>query len=114
MAPDQVAVPAPASIPAGLAALAAETPPFANPFVLPVVLTGFQIYHRPVAIGPGSPLMQSVEVTGDLWLHYRDGVFEAHYAALSWPVTARHAGLEDRGVEAGLRAVAFQPSNCLE
>jgi signal transduction histidine kinase/ligand-binding sensor domain-containing protein/CheY-like chemotaxis protein len=53
-----------------------------NPFVPPVVLTGFQLYHRPVEIGPDSPLQQPVEVTDEIELGYRDGAFELHYAAL--------------------------------
>jgi len=53
-----------------------------NPFVPPVVLTDFEIYHRPVTVGPDSPLRQPIEVTREIELAYTDGFFELTYAAL--------------------------------
>ncbi len=53
-----------------------------NPFVPPVVITGFEIYHRPVAVGPDSPLRQPIEASQEIELSYTDGFFELTYAAL--------------------------------
>lgn len=53
-----------------------------NPFIPPVVLTGFRLFNQPVAVGPNSPLRQPVEATEALRLAYTDDFFEFTYAAL--------------------------------
>jgi signal transduction histidine kinase/CheY-like chemotaxis protein len=53
-----------------------------NPFLPPVVITGFDIYGQPVAAGPDGPLTQPIETTQAIQLPYTDDFFEFAYAAL--------------------------------
>lgn len=53
-----------------------------NPFVPPVVLTGFAIYGQPVPVGPDSPLPQPVEWTTAVALKPADDFFDFTYSAL--------------------------------
>ncbi len=55
-----------------------------NPYIPPVVLTGFKLYNRTVPVEPDSLLTQPVEATQELVLSYRDDFFEFSYAALQF------------------------------
>ena len=53
-----------------------------NPFIPPVVITGFEVFHKPLQPGPGAPLQQPVEASQEIRLAYTDDFFEIQYAAL--------------------------------
>ena len=55
-----------------------------NPYVPPVVLTGFKIFNKPVPIGPDSVLKKAIPYADSLTLSYRDNVFSFEFAALSY------------------------------
>ncbi|MBN1993103.1 MAG: GAF domain-containing protein [Anaerolineae bacterium] len=56
-----------------------------NPYVPPVVLTGFQIFNHPVPIGEeDSPLQQVVNETDEITLSYQQSVFSFEFAALNY------------------------------
>lgn len=55
-----------------------------NRFVPPVVITGFQIRHAPVAVGPDSPLAQPIEASRQITLAYSQGFFSFSYSALHY------------------------------
>lgn len=55
-----------------------------NPYIPPVVLTDFQLFQKPVAIGENSVLQQTIENTRDLTLSYRDFIFSFEFAALNY------------------------------
>lgn len=55
-----------------------------NPYVPPVVLTGFEINNKPVPIGAGSVLQYSITTTKILTLSYRDRVLTFEFAALNF------------------------------
>ena len=55
-----------------------------NPYIPPVVLTDFQLFGKPVAIGRNSPLNQSITVTNSLTLSATQNVFSLEFSALSY------------------------------
>jgi signal transduction histidine kinase len=55
-----------------------------NPYVPPVVLTDFQLFNKPVAIGKDSPLKQAINVADQITLRYDQNVFRLRFAALSF------------------------------
>jgi signal transduction histidine kinase/ligand-binding sensor domain-containing protein/CheY-like chemotaxis protein len=78
-----------------------------NPFIPPIAITGFQIYGRPVPVGPESPLERPIEALSSIRLPYSDRYFQLSYAALhfSSPEEIRYAyileGLDEEWTEAG-------------
>jgi signal transduction histidine kinase/ligand-binding sensor domain-containing protein len=55
-----------------------------NPYVPPVVITGFKIFNKPVPIGSGSVLKKAIPYVDFLTLTYHDNVFSLEVAALSY------------------------------
>ena len=55
-----------------------------NVYVPPVVLTDFQLFNKPVAVGPESLLPQAISLLDALHLTYKDSVFSFAFAALSY------------------------------
>jgi signal transduction histidine kinase/ligand-binding sensor domain-containing protein len=55
-----------------------------NPFVPPVVITGFRVFNRPASIGATSVLKKAIPYVDSLTLSYRDSVFSFEFAALSY------------------------------
>ena len=55
-----------------------------NSYVPPVVLTGFQLFGKPAAIGGNSPLNQSITVTNSLILPATQSVLSLEFSALSY------------------------------
>ena len=78
-----------------------------NPFVPPIVITGFEIYGRAVPVGPGSPLERPIETLSSIELPYTDRYFQFSFAALhfSSPEEVRYAyileGLDREWTDAG-------------
>ncbi len=62
----------------------------ANPYVPPVVLTDFQLFNKPVPIGPESPLPKAISLLDKLNLTYKDSVFSFEFAALSYSTPERN------------------------
>jgi ligand-binding sensor domain-containing protein/signal transduction histidine kinase len=71
------------------------------PYVPPVVLTGFQLFNKPVPIGSHSPLKQAISFTKSLVLSHAQSIFSFEFSALSYydPQRSRYRyrleGLED-------------------
>jgi signal transduction histidine kinase/ligand-binding sensor domain-containing protein len=61
-----------------------------NPHVPPVILTGFQIFNKPVAIGGASPLKKPIGETDALTLSYQDYVFSFEFAALDYTIPGKN------------------------
>jgi two-component system sensor histidine kinase ChiS len=61
-----------------------------NPYLPPVILTGFQIFNRPVAIGDDSPLTRSIGEAKLVTLSYRDYVFSFEFAALDFTIPSKN------------------------
>ncbi|MFN2109349.1 MAG: two-component regulator propeller domain-containing protein [Anaerolineae bacterium] len=61
-----------------------------NPYVPPVVLTDFQLFNKPVAVGPESLLPQAISLLDLLHLSYKDSVFSFEFAALSYSTPERN------------------------
>jgi two-component system sensor histidine kinase ChiS len=61
-----------------------------NPYSPPVVLTDFQIFNKPVTIGDGSPLKQSIGETKTITLPYWDYVFSFEFAALDYTLPSKN------------------------
>ena len=60
-----------------------------NPRKPAVVLTGFQLFNHPVAIGgAGSPLRQHISVTPAITLDHSESVFTIEFAALDFTAPA--------------------------
>jgi PAS domain S-box-containing protein len=55
-----------------------------SPYVPPVVLTDFQLFGRPVTIGPDFPLEKSISYTRTLRLSHRENIFSLEFASLSF------------------------------
>lgn len=55
-----------------------------NPYIPPVVITGFQLANKPVAIGADSVLQHTIIETEALTLSYKDRVISFEFAALSY------------------------------
>ena len=76
-------------------------------YVPPVVLTAFDLFGIPVALGSGSPLTQAIGMTEALTLSHRQNSFSFEFSALSFPspTTNRYRyrldGLDTRWREAG-------------
>lgn len=67
---------------------------YKNKLVPPVVITGFQLFHKPVSIGAdGSPLKKSITATKTLTLSHEQSVFSFEFSALnySFPHMNRYA-----------------------
>jgi signal transduction histidine kinase/ligand-binding sensor domain-containing protein/CheY-like chemotaxis protein len=84
-----------------------------NRHVPPIVLTGFQLYNKPVAIGAeDSPLRQNITETKRLVLRHDQGVFTLEFAALDFsaPEKNRYAykleGLDAEWNDIGEKRVA--------
>lgn len=56
----------------------------------PVVLTGFQLFNRPVAVGGESPLQQPVNFATDIILNHDDSVFSFEFAALDFSAPSKN------------------------
>jgi len=63
-----------------------------SPYVPPVVLTDFQLFGRPVTIGPDFRLDKSIGYTGTLKLSHSENIFSLEFSALSFvnPETNRY------------------------
>jgi ligand-binding sensor domain-containing protein/signal transduction histidine kinase len=61
-----------------------------NPYVPPVVLTDFQLFNKPVAIGKDSPLKKAINVADEITLRYEQNVFHLRFAALSFAQPQKH------------------------
>ena len=66
-----------------------------NPYIPPVVLTDFELFHAPVAIGrssviPGFRLPRSISYLDTLHLSYRENVFSLKFAALDFRNPAKN------------------------
>jgi signal transduction histidine kinase/ligand-binding sensor domain-containing protein len=78
-----------------------------NPFVPRTVLTDFRLSGNPVAIGPDSPLKQSITYTDAITLSHRQNIFSIEFSALSYFNSAtnryryRLDGLDDQWHEVG-------------
>ena len=55
-----------------------------SPYTPPVVLTGLQLFNKPVPIGDHSPLKQAISFTRSLALSHRQNIFSFEFAALSY------------------------------
>jgi len=83
-----------------------------NPFIPPIVITAFEIYGRPVPVGPGSPLERPIEALSSIRLPYTDRYFQFSYAALhfSSPEEVHYAyfleGLDKEWTDAGNQHLA--------
>ena len=56
-----------------------------NPFIPPVVLTGFELFYRPVKVGqPDSILERSISHTKQIILNHRQSVFSIEFTALNY------------------------------
>ena len=55
-----------------------------NSYIAPVVLTDFQLFGKPAAVGGDSPLSQSITFTNYLTLSARQAVFSLEFSALSY------------------------------
>jgi PAS domain S-box-containing protein len=55
-----------------------------SPYVPPVVLTDFRLFDRPVRVGPGSPLSNSIGYTSALTLSHDQNIFSLEFSALSY------------------------------
>jgi len=62
----------------------------ANPYVPPVVLTDFELFNKPVPIGPESPLPKAISLLDQLNLTYKDSVFFFEFAALNYSTPERN------------------------
>lgn len=55
-----------------------------DPFIPPIVITGLQIFNRPVGVGGDSPLRRSIAATTSLTLSHDQNVFSFEFAALHY------------------------------
>lgn len=83
-----------------------------NPYLMPVVLTGFDLFNRPVKPGGDTPLPAPIDQLSSLTLSYRDDFFGFHFAGLhfSAPETHQYAyrmdGLDREWNYVGSRRIA--------
>ena len=61
-----------------------------NSYIPPVVLTDFQLFNKPVSVGPESPLPKAISLLDELNLTYKDSVFSFAFAALSYSTPERN------------------------
>ncbi|MDY6994741.1 MAG: ATP-binding protein, partial [Pseudomonadota bacterium] len=84
-----------------------------NAFVPPIVLTEFQIFNKPVAIGKKSPLQQHISEAQQIQLSYQQSFFSFEFAALNYLQPEENlyayflAGLESEWNEVGHRRQAY-------
>ncbi|MCK5136304.1 MAG: PAS domain S-box protein [Bacteroidales bacterium] len=55
-----------------------------NENIPPIVITGFQIFNKPVKIGADSPLREHISVTDEVILTHSDYVFSFEFSALDY------------------------------
>jgi len=55
-----------------------------RPYLPPVVITGFQLFGRPVSIGDRSPLKQAISFTDSMTLSHDQSIFTFEFVALSY------------------------------
>ena len=55
-----------------------------NPYIPPVVLTGFKLFHQPIQPGPDSPLKKHINTAKEIILSYKQSVFSFEFAALNY------------------------------
>ena len=78
-----------------------------DPYVPPVVLSDFQLFGRPVTIGPDSPLNKSIGYTRTLTRSHNENIFSLEFSTLSFfnPETNRYryslGGLDRQWHEVG-------------
>lgn len=79
-----------------------------NPFIPPVVLTGFSLFNRPVRPGTGdSPLRSAIGVTDGIVLGHRQSVMAFEFAGLSYLMPSKNRfayrmeGFDPDWIEAG-------------
>jgi PAS domain S-box-containing protein len=85
-----------------------------NPIIPPVMITDFQLNHKPVPIGANSVLKQSILRTDHITLSYLDRVFSFKFAALNYQSPGKNRykykmeGFDENWTEAGSeRALAY-------
>lgn len=61
-----------------------------NPYVPPVVITGFRVFNTPVLVGADSTLEKAIPYVESLTLSYEDNVFSFEFAALSYANSHRN------------------------
>jgi signal transduction histidine kinase/ligand-binding sensor domain-containing protein/DNA-binding response OmpR family regulator len=83
-----------------------------NPYVMPIVLTGFDLFNQRVRPGPRTVLPAPIDQLGSLRLTYREDFFALHFAGLhfSAPEMHRYAyrmeGLDRDWVDVGAQRMA--------
>ena len=55
-----------------------------NPIIPEVILTGFQVFNKPVEIGPNSPLKKDITETSEIVLNHDQTVFTIEFACLNF------------------------------
>jgi two-component system sensor histidine kinase ChiS len=55
-----------------------------NPAIPPIVITDFQLFNEPVAVGGDSPLQKPIAETDEIRLSYQDDFFSFEFAALHY------------------------------
>jgi len=55
-----------------------------RPYLPPLVITGFQLFGKPVSIGGRSPLKQAISFTHSMTLSHGQSIFTFEFAALSY------------------------------
>lgn len=86
-----------------------------NPYVPPVVFTDFKIFNRPVPVGSGGVLSNSITWTREVRLTHKQNLFSIQFAALDYtaPENNRYAfmmeGIDEDWVEcdAGSRIASY-------
>jgi ligand-binding sensor domain-containing protein/serine phosphatase RsbU (regulator of sigma subunit) len=61
-----------------------------NENIPPIVITDFQIFNKPVAIGSDSPLKKHITETTEIKLPYRDNVFSFKFVALDYTIPEKN------------------------
>jgi ligand-binding sensor domain-containing protein/signal transduction histidine kinase len=61
-----------------------------DPILPPVVLTDFQLFNKPVAIGKDLPLKKAIHVADQITLRYDQEVFRLRFAALNFTVPQKN------------------------
>jgi ligand-binding sensor domain-containing protein len=80
-----------------------------NSHIPPVVITGFRLFNKPMPIGGGSPLRESITWTTELKLSHNQDVFTFEFAALDFTVPGNNTyaymmeGLDDQWTYTGAK-----------
>jgi len=61
-----------------------------NENIPPIVITDFQIFNKPVAIGCDSPLKKHITETEEIKLPYKDNVFSFKFVALDYTIPEKN------------------------